>query len=97
MFCDPELVLPSGLFFADIPLLVSNTDCAIVAVPFVFVYAVVENVTVLISGSAVRNTSAKAGAGTGMRQVFALVSHAIDTTFKSPWKRPSTLCIVPSV
>ena len=49
------------------------------------------------SESAVRNTSAKAGAGTGMVQVLAFWSHWIVVTFSVPFSRPSDFKALPSV
>ncbi len=45
----------------------------------------------------VRNTSAKAGAGTGMVQVLAFWSHWIVVTFSVPFIRPSDFKASPSV
>lgn len=64
--------------------------------------AVVANVTVEVgetafSESLVRNTSAKAGAGTGMVQVLAFWSHWIVVTFGVPLIRPSDFKAAPSV
>ena len=49
------------------------------------------------SESEVRNTSAKAGAGTGMVQVLAFWSHWIVVTFSVPFNRPSDFKASPSV
>jgi len=64
--------------------------------------AVVANVMVEVgetsfSESAVRNTSAKAGAGTGMVQVLAFWSHWIVVTFSVPFIRPSDFRASPNV
>ena len=64
--------------------------------------AVVANVMVEVgvtafSESAVRNTSAKAGAGTGIVQVLAFWSHWIVVTFSVPFIRPSDFKESPSV
>lgn len=50
-----------------------------------------------LSESAVRNTSAKAGAGTGMVQVLAFWSHWIVVTLSVPFIRPSDDKAAPSV
>lgn len=46
--------------------------------------------------SEVRNTSAKAGAGTGIEQVLADWSHCTVVTFSVPFKRPSDCNIGPN-
>ncbi len=56
---------------------------------FVRVCMEVENVNVeegetALSAELVRNTSAMPGAGTGMEQVLAFVSHDMVVTFKVP-------------
>ena len=68
----------------------------------VVVIADVGNVRVEVGETAlreseVRNTSAKAGAGTGIVQVLADWSHGTVVTFKVPFKRPSDFNIGPSV
>lgn len=68
----------------------------------VVVIAVVGNVTVEVGETAcreseVRNTSAKAGAGTGIEHVLAVWSHCTVVTLTVPFRRPSDFNIGPSV
>ena len=74
----PLLVLPSCKVDPECPLEVASTEGGMVAVLCVFVYAVVENVSLagLLDGpsnaSLLRNTRAKPGAGTVTVHVLAV-------------------------
>ena len=60
-------------------------------------YVTVEAGETALSASLVRKTSAKHGAGIGIEQVLAVVSHCTVVTFRSPESRPSASKVLPSV
>jgi hypothetical protein len=57
----------------------------------------VEEGETALSASLVRKTSAKHGAGMGIEQVLADVSHWIVVTFRVPESLPSASKVLPSV
>lgn len=90
----PLLVLESDRPEPLWPLLVASTLASIVTVFAVFVTAVVANVAVAVGSTAAcaseeRYTSATPGAGTVIKQVFAVVSQLTVSMTSVPVRRPS--------